>query len=72
MRPTRLINKPETGHYRIAINGFIKNCMTISRADVAHYMINNIANEKTYKAIVEIAYWQANIQLKGVSIFRAS
>jgi putative NADH-flavin reductase len=56
MRPTWLTNKPVTGHYRVAINGFIKNCLTISRADVAHFIINNITNEATYKATIEIAY----------------
>ncbi len=56
MRPCRLIDKPVTGNYRVAINGFLKKCLTISRADVAHFMINNINNEETYKTIIEIAY----------------
>jgi putative NADH-flavin reductase len=56
MRPPRLTNKPVTGHYRIAINRFLENCLSISRADVAHFMINNINNEATYKATIEIAY----------------
>jgi putative NADH-flavin reductase len=56
MRPPRLLDKPATGHYRVAINVFLKNCLTISRADVAHFMISNIKNETTYKAIIEIAY----------------
>jgi putative NADH-flavin reductase len=56
MRPPRLTNKPATGHYRIAINSFLKNCLIIARADVAHFMINNINNERTYKTTVEIAY----------------
>ena len=56
MRPPRLTDKPATGHYRFAINSFLKNCLSISRADVAHFMINNITNEATYKAIIELAY----------------
>ncbi|MDB4926826.1 NAD(P)-dependent oxidoreductase [Mucilaginibacter sp.] len=56
MRPPQLIDKPVTGNYRIAINHFLKNCLKISRADVAHFMINNIANESIYKTTVEIAY----------------
>lgn len=56
MRPPRLTNKPLTGHYRIAINSFLKNCLTISRADLAHFMVNNITNEATYKTTIEIAY----------------
>jgi putative NADH-flavin reductase len=56
MRPPRLTDKPVTGHYRFAINRFLENCLSISRADVAHFMINNINNEATYKATIEIAY----------------
>jgi putative NADH-flavin reductase len=56
IRPPRLSDRPATGHYRIAINSFLKNCLNISRADVAHFMINNITNEATYKAIIEIGY----------------
>jgi len=56
MRPPRLTNKPVSGHYRFAVNSFLKNCLTISRADVAHFMISNILNEAIYKATVEIAY----------------
>jgi putative NADH-flavin reductase len=56
IRPPRLTNKPETGHYRIAINSFLKNCLAISRADVAHFMIHNMGNAAVSHAIVEIAY----------------
>jgi putative NADH-flavin reductase len=56
MRPPRLTNKPATGEYRFAINSFLKNCLSISRADVAHFMINNITNKTTYQATIEISY----------------
>ena len=56
MRPPRLTNKPVTGHYRFAVNGFLKNCLSISRTDLAHFMIHNIHNEKTYKTTIEIGY----------------
>jgi putative NADH-flavin reductase len=56
MRPPRLTDKPVTGHYRFATNRFLENCLSISRADVAHFMINNITNGATYKATIEIAY----------------
>jgi putative NADH-flavin reductase len=56
VRPPRLTNKPVTGEYRFAINSFLKNCLSISRADVAHFMINNLDNEATYKATVEMGY----------------
>lgn len=56
IRPPRLTNKPITGHYRFAINSFLKNCLEISRADLAHFMLNNVTNEATYRSIIEIAY----------------
>lgn len=56
IRPPRLVNKPVTGHYRVAINSFLKNCLTISRAEVAHFIVHNIANEATYKTTIEIGY----------------
>jgi putative NADH-flavin reductase len=56
IRPPRLTNKPLSGRYRIAINRFLKNCLSISRADVAHFMVTNLANKETYKATIEIAY----------------
>ena len=56
IRPPQLTNQAVTGTYRIAINAFLKNCLKISRADVAHFIINNIANRDTYQATVEIGY----------------
>lgn len=56
MRPPELTDKPLTGHYRIAINTFLKDGLKVSRADLAHFMINNIANETTYRSTIEIAY----------------
>jgi len=56
MRPPRLTDKPVTGQYRFALNSFLKNCLSISRADVAHFMINSITNEATYRTTIEIGY----------------
>jgi putative NADH-flavin reductase len=56
MRPPQLTDKPVTGRYRIAINHYLKNCLKISRADVAHFMVNNIMSDTIYKTTVEIAY----------------
>lgn len=55
IRPPRLTDKPVTGRYRFAI-GFLKNAFSISRADVAHFMLHNIDNTATYRTTVEIAY----------------
>jgi putative NADH-flavin reductase len=56
IRPPQLTDGPLTGNYRMAVNQFLKNCLKISRADVAHWMLNNLYNETTYRATVEIAY----------------
>jgi putative NADH-flavin reductase len=56
IRPPQLTDKPLTGNYRTAINRFLKNCLQISRADVAHYMVNNLVNQEIYRATIEIAY----------------
>ena len=56
IRPPRLTDKPATGNYRTAINAFLKNALSISRADVAHYIINNINNAATYRGVIEIGY----------------
>jgi hypothetical protein len=56
IRSPQLSDKPVTGVYRVAVNEYLKNCLKISRADVAHYMLNNIGNEATYRGLVEIGY----------------
>jgi len=55
VRPPQLTNKPLTGKYRYMVNGFMKRCLRISRANVAHFFVNNILNKETYKAIAEVA-----------------
>ncbi|MEP6613821.1 MAG: SDR family oxidoreductase [Mucilaginibacter sp.] len=56
IRPPRLTDKPATGNYRTAINIFLKNALSISRGDVAHYVINNLNNTATYQSVIEIGY----------------
>ena len=56
IRPPQLIDKPVTGHYRWSVNSFLKNCLKIARADVAHFMIHHIDDAATYKGVVEIGY----------------
>jgi hypothetical protein len=55
VRPPRLTNRPATGHYRVAINEHVRNGFSIARADVAHFMLNNISNPTTFRTTVEIA-----------------
>jgi hypothetical protein len=56
MRPPRLTDGPATDKYRVAINAYLERCLTISRADVGHFMLDQIENEKTFKATIELAY----------------
>ncbi len=56
LRPPRLTNAPFTGRYRFAINGFLKAGLSISRADLAHFMMVNATNNSIYKKTVEVAY----------------
>ena len=56
IRPPQLTDGPQTGNYRVAVNTFLKKCLKVSRADVAHFIINNIHNKDTYKGVIEIGY----------------
>jgi putative NADH-flavin reductase len=56
MRPSRLLDKPVTGKYRIAINSNISKPFSIARADVAHFIVNHIGDKETFKSITSISY----------------
>ena len=56
VRPPQLSDKPLTGRYRFSVNGLLKNCLHISRADVAHFMLENAGNERIFRAMVEVGY----------------
>jgi putative NADH-flavin reductase len=56
MRPPQLTDIPATGKYRFSIDKFLENGLKISRADLAHFMLHNIANESIYRKTVEVAY----------------
>ena len=56
IRPPQLTNNPFTGKYRYSINSHLTKGSKISRADLAHFIISNIANESIYKKTVEVAY----------------
>ena len=55
IRPPQLTNGSLTGHYRTALNAFLKDCLKISRANVAHFIVNDLTNEATYRTTVELA-----------------
>jgi putative NADH-flavin reductase len=56
VRPPRLSNKPRTGRYQIVVNERLHHGYTISRADVADYMLTHLDDRASYRAAVEIAY----------------
>ena len=56
IRAPRLTNNKRTGKYRTAINEHLSSPSSISRADLADYIVNHLTDEKTYKAKVEICY----------------
>jgi putative NADH-flavin reductase len=56
VRPPRLTNKPVTGQYRYAVNSFLRNCLSISRADVAHFIVHHARDRGTYQGVVEVGY----------------
>jgi|SRR5579871_2908064 len=56
LRPARLTDRPKTENYRAVVNAHVKRPWTIGRADLAHYMLSILDDEKTFRAKIEIAY----------------
>ena len=56
IRPPRLLNGDKTGNYRTVSNDYLEGMSSLTRADLAHYIINHLEDEKTYKSKVEISY----------------
>ncbi|HEY2725782.1 MAG TPA: SDR family oxidoreductase [Parafilimonas sp.] len=56
VRPPRLTNGALTNNYRFAVNEWLQNCTSISRADLAHFMLQHVSDTKTYQSIIEVAY----------------
>jgi putative NADH-flavin reductase len=56
MRPPRLTNKPATGQYRTAIDQNVRRGRSISRAELAHFMLDAINNPDTVGHTIGIAY----------------
>ncbi len=46
---------PRTGRYRTAVNGRVRHARSLSRADVADYVLAHLGDESTFRAIVEVA-----------------
>ncbi|MFG3038613.1 NAD(P)-dependent oxidoreductase [Streptomyces sp. NPDC048330] len=56
VRPPMLTDGPLTGHYRTAENGHLERPKSLSRADLAHYLLVGIGDTRTHRAVVEVAY----------------
>lgn len=56
VRAARLTNGPRTGRYRIGMSGPLRGAWSISRADVAHYMLTQLDGRASAGSVVELAY----------------
>jgi putative NADH-flavin reductase len=56
VRPPRLTNGRRLGRYRYAIDTPLARATTISRADLADYMLAHLDDRATVGALVEVAY----------------
>ncbi len=55
VRPPKLDDGAHTGHYWWAANEHLKHCFSISRGDLADYMVSQVNNPATFRAVVEVA-----------------
>ena len=56
VRPPRLTNGNLKSQYRFAVNEWLSYCLSISRADVAQFMLRHINDMNTYRSVIEVAY----------------
>jgi putative NADH-flavin reductase len=56
VRAARLTKAGVTGRYRTARNAKLRGCWSISRADIAHFMMTHFDDPETFRATIEIAY----------------
>jgi putative NADH-flavin reductase len=56
LRPPRLLDRPARGHYRREIGSAVPRGFSLSRADLAHAMLDSLADPTTIKQIVGVAY----------------
>jgi putative NADH-flavin reductase len=56
VRPPRLTNGALRNKVRFAVNDWLAGCTVISRADLAHFMLQHINNNSTYQTTIEAAY----------------
>ncbi|WP_163509547.1 NAD(P)-dependent oxidoreductase [Fodinicola acaciae] len=56
IRPPRLVDKPVTGRYRVAVGENLPGGLAISRADLAHCMLSLVDRTETFQRTVGVAY----------------
>jgi len=56
LRPPAFTNGPRTGRYQAVVNQHLARSLSISRADIADYILNHLTDRATYGGIVEQAY----------------
>jgi len=56
MRPPQLVDKKVSGQYRVEVGNHLSGANRISRADLAHYIIHHLFDERIYRTTVEMAY----------------
>jgi uncharacterized protein YbjT (DUF2867 family) len=55
VRAARLTNATPTGRYRTMVDEKLPGCWSISRADLAGYLLDRVTDEQTHGRCVEIA-----------------
>ncbi|MBB4982443.1 MULTISPECIES: NAD(P)-dependent oxidoreductase [Streptomyces] len=56
VRPPMLTDGPLTGTYRTAENARLERPKSLSRADLAHYLLTHVDDRRAHRAVVEVAY----------------
>jgi putative NADH-flavin reductase len=56
IRAAGLTNGPAKNNYRTSTNGRLRNGWTISRADLAAYLLDHIEDDQSHRTTVELAY----------------
>jgi putative NADH-flavin reductase len=56
MRPPRLTNKPGTGRYRTAVDRNVRGGRSISREDLARFILDAVSQQNTVGHTIGIAY----------------
>jgi putative NADH-flavin reductase len=56
LRPPQFTDGPHTGRYQTSVNQHLARCRSISRADIADYIVTHLGDRSTYRAWTEMAY----------------